>query len=325
VRPFSRNRKLPENEGQVPPETELEVPVGEVDGEADGELEGRRGSYNLGADGSHAPSGADSGLVADPICGGEAATPSTVPSLGPGEPASFPEDDAAGVAPALADDTRESPSGGGEPPEGEEGRGRDAAGIEKDTANDSGRARKVPVVKTRVDSGLVKRLWRANSLGRIALTCVALFAVLVTSAYFLLMQPADRRLHEVSEAKSLLQDYAVIQQAGATVGSFKDGLMVGDQRLTVLSEVNLMAEGAGVRIVGDPELLLRRDLSGHFSEYPVRLRLKGSYHKLGEFLSLLESSPRFIVVESVEVTSDVASASKESDATVLLAFASWEG
>jgi Tfp pilus assembly protein PilO len=57
----------------------------------------------------------------------------------------------------------------------------------------------------------------------------------------------------------------------------------------------------------------------------VRLRVKGTYHEIGEFLSLLESSPRFIVVESVEITSDVASSSRDSDATVLLAMAAWEG
>ena len=58
-------------------------------------------------------------------------------------------------------------------------------------------------------------------------------------------------------------------------------------------------------------------------EYPARLRVKGTYHEIGTFLSLLESSPRFVQVEEVEIVSDADSRSSESEATVLLALASW--
>jgi Tfp pilus assembly protein PilO len=177
----------------------------------------------------------------------------------------------------------------------------------------------------KIDGDRLKGIWRSHSLGRIALLAVVIYALAVGSAYFFGLQPISTRLHEVREQKTILHDYMVIQQAGAAIGTFKDGLMTGDQRLTVMSEVKLMAEGSGVKLVGDPDLLLRREGSGHFVEYPIRLRIKGTYHEIGEFLSLLESSPRFAIVEDVEVRSEVASRSRESEATVLISLAAWEG
>lgn len=198
--------------------------------------------------------------------------------------------------------------------------------LESDEAVGSGGVSKLRgMAHFRIDSDRLKGIWRAHSLARIAFLSVFVCALTVGSAYMFMMQPLSRGLHDVREQKGLLHDYMVIQQAGAAIGSFKDGLMTGDQRLTVMSEVRLMAEGSGVKIVGDPDLLLSRDVSGNFVEYPIRLRVKGSFHELGEFLSLLEGSPRFVLVEEIEVMSDVASRSSESEATLLLSLASWEG
>ena len=170
----------------------------------------------------------------------------------------------------------------------------------------------------------LRAVWRAHSLARISLLAVLICALTVASAYLFVMQPSSIRLHEIREQKGMLHDYVVIQQAGAAIGAFKNGLMTGDQRLTVMSEVRLMAEGSGVKIAGDPDLLLRRGVTGHFVEYPIRLRVRGSFHGMGEFLSLLEGSPRFVLVEEIEIMSDAASRSSESEATVLLALAAWE-
>jgi Tfp pilus assembly protein PilO len=177
----------------------------------------------------------------------------------------------------------------------------------------------------KIDSTSLKTAWRANPIGRVALLAVCGYALCVGAACFFLMQPLSTRLHEIKEQKSILHDYVVIQQAGAAISTFRDGLMTGDQRLTVMSEVNQMAESSGVKIVGDPELLLRRAVSAKFVEYPVRLRVRGTFHEMGGFLSLLESSPRFVLVEEVEIRSEVGSRDRESEATVLLALAAWEG
>jgi len=176
-----------------------------------------------------------------------------------------------------------------------------------------------------VNSDWLRTIWRAHSIARIAFLAVLVCSLAVSSAYLFVMQPSSIRLQEIREQKSMLHDYVVIQQAEAAIGAFRNGLMTGDQRMTVMSEVRLMAEGSGVKIVGDPDLLLRRDASGHFVEYPIRLRVRSGFHEMGEFLSLLEGSPRFVLVEEVEIRSDVASRSSESEATVLLALAAWEG
>jgi Tfp pilus assembly protein PilO len=176
-----------------------------------------------------------------------------------------------------------------------------------------------------VGTDKLREVWRGNSVGRTALLAVIVYMLAVGSSFFFLFQPTDRRLHEVRSQKDILHDYMVITQAGAAIGGFKDGLMTGDQRLTVMSEVTQMAEASGVRVIGDPELLMARDTHGSFSEYPMRVRAKGTFHEIGDFLSLLESSPRFVVVEEVEIRSDVASRSSESEVTLLLALAAWEG
>ena len=197
---------------------------------------------------------------------------------------------------------------------------------ESDAPDASERASKLSgMPQFKINPDWLKGIWRANSLARIAFMSVAVCVLAAGSAYFFVMQPLSIRLHEVREQKGVLHDYMVIQQADAAIGAFKDGLMTGDQRLTVMSEVKLMAEVSGVKMVGDPDLLLRRDVSAHFVEYPVRLRVRGSYHEMGDFLVLLEGSPRFVLVEEVEIMSDVASRSSESEATVLLTLAAWEG
>lgn len=197
---------------------------------------------------------------------------------------------------------------------------------DSEVAKDTGGLAKLRgLVQFSVDPDWLRKAWRAHSLGRVALLAILVYAITSGSAYFFLMQPLSTRLHQVKTQKSLLHDYMVIQEAGAAIGTFKDGLMTGDQRLTVMSEVNLMADGSGVTLIGDPDLLLRRDVSGNIVEYPIRLRAKGTYHEMGEFLSLLESSRRFAVVEDVEIRSEVASRSRESEVTVLLSLAAWEG
>ena len=166
-------------------------------------------------------------------------------------------------------------------------------------------------------------LLRPNSVGRVAILSAVSYVVAVGAAYFLIAQPLSNRLHNVGERMSMLHDVTVIEQANAALVSFTDGLMTGDQRLTVMSEFGLMAKDTGVKLIGDPELLMPREVSKLVIEYPARLRIKGTYHEIGTFLSLLESSPRFVQVEEVEILSDMDSRAGDSEATVLLALASW--
>jgi Tfp pilus assembly protein PilO len=211
---------------------------------------------------------------------------------------------------ADAEDPDEVAAGEGEAEEPESGK--------------KARKTRIPAL-LRFDSDRLRASWRGNTLGKTAVLVVCVYALVVGAAYSFLKQPLDTRLHMVQEQKNLLHDYVVIQEAGAAISSFKDGLMTGDQRLTVMSEVRLMAEGSGVKIIGDPDLLLARDVPGDFVEYPLRLRIRGTFHEIGEFLSLLEGSPRFTLIEEVEIRSDADSRERDSEATVLLTLAAWEG
>lgn len=187
-----------------------------------------------------------------------------------------------------------------------------------------GRFRPISRVSGALSSEGLKKLWHMGSVGKAALVAAVVYVALCGAFYVFLFQPAETRVRRLTEELGVLHDFLVIDQANAALERFSDGLMEGDQRLTVMSEFKLMAEMAGVRIVGDPELLLPREVSKLVTEYPVRLRFKGTYHEIGEFLSLLEGSPRFVQIEEVEIFSEAGSRDRESEASVLLALASWE-
>jgi hypothetical protein len=189
---------------------------------------------------------------------------------------------------------------------------------------DAAAPRGLPGVLSKLVPGKLGTPLRASSVGKAAIMSAVIYLVVAGAFYGVLFKPAGARVERLSGELSVLHDYLVIEQANAALAGFKDGLMKGDQRLTVMSEFKVMAESAGVRIVGDPELLVPRSVSKTVSEYPVRLRLKGTYHEIGTFLALLESSPRFVQIEEVEILSDVASRDRESEASVLLALSSWE-
>lgn len=180
------------------------------------------------------------------------------------------------------------------------------------------RGGKVPV-------GGLKGLWQGSSVWRAAVLGTLIYLAFVNVGYFLFMKPIGERLAGLQDRASVLNDFAVIQESSAAIAQFTEGLMNGDQRMTVMSEVNVMAKDSGVRVMGDPELLLPREVTESITEYPIRLRVKGTYDEIGGFLSLLESSPRFVQVEQVEIQSEVDSRDRESEATMLLAIASWEG
>jgi Tfp pilus assembly protein PilO len=210
-----------------------------------------------------------------------------------------------------------------------EAEAEDAGNLEDGVADDdhgeaSTRASAISRLTSRLSPEHLNRAWRVSSVGKASIVAVVVYAVVAGAFYFLLFQPTSSRHQRLKSELGVLHDYMVIEQANAELSEFRNGLMDGDQRLTVMSEFKLMAENAGVRIAGDPELMMPRSVSKVITEYPARLRIRGTYHEIGTFLSLLESSPRFVQVEEVEILSEPDSRSSESDASVLLALASWE-
>ena len=62
------------------------------------------------------------------------------------------------------------------------------------------------------------------------------YVVAVNVSYFFVLKPIWSRLNVLVEKKSVIQDFLVVRESAAAVSAFKDGLMHGDQRMTVVAE-----------------------------------------------------------------------------------------
>jgi Tfp pilus assembly protein PilO len=140
------------------------------------------------------------------------------------------------------------------------------------------------------------------SVWRVAAVAILSYVVAVNLSYFLVLKPIWSRLNVLVEKKGVIQDFLIVRESASAVSGFRDGLMHGDQRMSVVAEFEDLAAEAGLRMVGDPGLLPQRELSDRIVEYPVEIELRGSYHEVGRFLSLLEASSRCPLVTEVEVT-----------------------
>jgi len=140
-----------------------------------------------------------------------------------------------------------------------------------------------------------------RSVWKMAALAILTYVVAVNLSYFLVLKPVWTRLNALVEKKAIIEDFLVVRESTAAVASFKDNLMRGDERVTVIGELEAMAADAGLKIVGEPVLPDSRELSKKMTEYPIELTLKGSYHAVGEFLSQLESGPRPLLVRKVEL------------------------
>ncbi len=163
-----------------------------------------------------------------------------------------------------------------------------------------------------------KPVWRAVALAGLT------YVVAVNLSYFFVLKPIWARLDVVMDKKEIIQDFLIVRQSSAAVAGFRDGLMRGDERVTILTELEHMAARAGLDVLGEPGLLVSKDVSKKLTEYPIAISLRGSYHEVGEFLSLLESSPRCLLVREVELDARD-SGPNRGDVTVVVSAVSWEG
>ena len=107
------------------------------------------------------------------------------------------------------------------------------------------------------------------------------------------------------------------------VAAVRDALMKGDERVSVSTEIRQMASEAGLSMVDEPDMLAPKETSSEMTEYPMEIRLRGSYHEVGRFLSSLESSRRLISVREVEIDASEASPDR-AEVTVLVSVLAWE-
>lgn len=160
-------------------------------------------------------------------------------------------------------------------------------------------------------------IWRVLAVGVVA------YVIAFGVSYFLVLKPAWGRLDEIMARKALIHDFLLFRESNTAVAEFRNALMQGDQRVTVVAELEAMAREVGLRPIGDAKLPPSRDVSAEIKEYPMVLRLSGSYHEVGEYLSQLEAAPRFLVIKEVELVVREESPSG-TEATITVTAVSWE-
>lgn len=186
-----------------------------------------------------------------------------------------------------------------------------------------------PVMRAKCGGALwaIRRLLWPGSRGgwpawRVAAVVILAYVAVVNLSYFCVLRPIWSQLNTLVEKKGVIQDFLVVRESAAAVSGFKDGLMHGDQRMTVVAEFEGLAREAGLRMVGDPGLLPPKEISKKLVEYPVEIDLRGTYHEAGLFLSLLEASPRCPLVTDVELVADEGGG-RQCNVRLRIAIASW--
>ena len=162
------------------------------------------------------------------------------------------------------------------------------------------------------------------SIWKIAAVVVLVYVAAANISYFVVLRPVWVRLEALKDKKNIVQDLFIVRESSTAVAGFKDALMHGDQRMTVIAVLEEMGEDAGLRFSREPKLLAETDLSKRVTEYPIELTLKGSFHELGQFISAIESSDRYLAVRSVEIDGPK-NGKGDAEATIIVGAISWEG
>jgi len=109
----------------------------------------------------------------------------------------------------------------------------------------------------------------------------------------------------VLKERELVKNYEILKAR-------RDSLLkVYEQQLTLMPETEDMTEFLdevatyGAR--SGVEFLLFRPMppvsKGFYQEYPIDMKVTGTFHQLGNFLSLIANAPRLITVENLEILS----------------------
>ncbi len=163
--------------------------------------------------------------------------------------------------------------------------------------------------------------WRSPwKVGAIAFVT---YAAVVSLSYFFVMKPIWARRDAVAAKKTALQDYRILSTSRDVLAGLREGLMQGDQRMTVVAELQSAAREAGLDVIGEAAHLPDKNITENMVEYPVELRLRGTYHQVGDYLSLLSGSSRCLIVKEVELDSRNANTGL-SDVTIVVAAVAWE-
>jgi type IV pilus assembly protein PilO len=173
-----------------------------------------------------------------------------------------------------------------------------------------------------------------NDIGRWPLLFRTLFVVLFFSVaasagfYFLVYEPEMPRLERVQqEEQELRLSFEQKQRKAANFDAYRQQLdeiersfgtmlrqLPGKTEIpNLLVDISQTGLAAGLR----EELFQPRDeiKKDFYAEKPIKIRLKGSYHEFGKFVSDIAALPRIVTLHDIEITPE--NAQDASDALVL--------
>ncbi len=101
-------------------------------------------------------------------------------------------------------------------------------------------------------------------------------------------------------AASLDQYRAQIEEMEQNLGAMLRQLPNRTEVASLLVDVSQTGLGSGLEFeLFDPQNEVRRDF---YAELPIRLRVVGSYHQFGEFVSGLAALPRIVTIHDIRIT-----------------------
>jgi len=164
------------------------------------------------------------------------------------------------------------------------------------------------------DPGRWPFAFRAGAIGLIFLVAT------IAMAYFLAWKPKKPELDAVrAEEASLLSTLEGKARKAANLDAYKAQLAEMEQSFgamlrklpnktevpNLLTDISQQGSGAGLeQRLFQPGQQVNKDF---YAELPIKMRLIGSYHSIGAFVSGIAALPRIVTLHDVEITS----ASKE--------------
>ncbi len=118
------------------------------------------------------------------------------------------------------------------------------------------------------------------------------------------LQMEYARLYQrVQRERALVKNYEILKARRDSL------LQVYQQQLTLMPETedmtSFLEEVSRYGARSGVEFLLFRPMTplnkGFYTEYPIDVKVTGTYHQLGNFLSLLANAPRLITVENLQI------------------------
>ena len=124
-------------------------------------------------------------------------------------------------------------------------------------------------------------------------------------AWSLFIKPVHKKLDAIEiEKKSIGLKKASIENIAAMKGrtlAYEKAVSSAQQLPWLIEESNRMAAESGLTLVSAAPAGASSD-DADYKKIGLRIEARGSYHELGQFISMVENSPRFIKVGTVNVT-----------------------